>query len=96
MEVNHTDEILNISVSFSRMHISEYADPPQWTVRWSLVYNAQEYDFFPQSMCGYMGGCNSYIGAVTRSIGAVFRRLEAPLGTSIGAVFRTTEAPLGA
>ena len=73
MEVNHTDEILNISVFFSRMHISEYADPPQWTVSWSLVYNAHEYDFFPQSMCGY-------IGAVSRSIGAVFRTTEAPLG----------------
>ncbi len=52
----------------------------RWTVSWSVVYNAHDYDFFPQSMCGY-------IGAVTRSIGAVFGRLEAPLGRSIGAVF---------
>ena len=53
------------------------------------MYNAHDYDFFSQSMCGY-------IGAVTRTIGAVFRRLEAPSGRSIGAVFRRLEAPLGA
>ncbi len=34
-------------------------------------------------------------GAVTRTIGAVFGRLEAPLGRSNGAVFRRLEAPRG-
>jgi hypothetical protein len=57
-------------------------------VSWSVVYKAHDYDFFLQSMCGYTG-------AVTRTIGAVFRRLEAPLGRSIGVIFCTTEAPLG-
>ena len=68
------------------------------------MYNAHNYDFFSQSMCGYKGAVTRSIGAVFgrleaplgRSISAVFRRLEAPLGRSIGAVFCTMEAPLGA